>query len=132
MKKAKRSISEKILERLLRKEYPDLTITANNRLICDYEIDIAIPNLRIAIEWNGILHRKPIFGLKQLAQVQKRDRKKRNNLMDDGWCFIIVEDIDSKKPILYAQKVFNFIKDSIKNDKIKPKKIFKLKLESTN
>jgi len=52
--------------------------------------------------------------------------------MDDGWCFIIVEDIDSKKPILYAQKVFNFIKDSIKNDKIKPKKVFKLKLESTN
>ena len=132
MKKTKRSKSEKILEKLLRKELPGVAITTNNRLICDYEIDIAIPDLRIAIEWNGIVHRKPIFGLKNLSQVQKKDRRKKENLKEEGWCFIIVEDIDSKKPALYAEKVFDFIKQSIEDNKIRPQKVFNLKVGATS
>ena len=40
------------------------------------ECDIAIPDLKIGIEWNGIVHYKPIYGEKKLSDIQERDKRK--------------------------------------------------------
>jgi hypothetical protein len=41
-----------------------------------YELDIHVPHLELAIEINGILHYKAIFGIEKLLRTQKTDREK--------------------------------------------------------
>ncbi len=61
-RKSRRSKCEAMLCSLLVEEFPDLEILPNDKKILDgFEIDIAIPSLHLGIEWNGIVHFKPIY-----------------------------------------------------------------------
>lgn len=40
------------------------------------EADIAVPDLKLAIEWNGPIHFKPIHGEEKLLAVQDVDKRK--------------------------------------------------------
>jgi len=57
-----------------------------------FNVDITIPELKIAIEWDGPLHREPIFGDEHLAQVQANDKAKDYLLKSRGWKVIRVID----------------------------------------
>lgn len=72
-----RSKWEALLSIELKKHFPQLTIIDNDRTTFDgLEIDIWIPELKFAIEWNGIYHYKPIFGQERLEYQQSNDNKK--------------------------------------------------------
>ena len=72
-----RSKLEEWFEEKLRLLYPKLKFEFNNREILDgLELDIYIPELKIAIEINGIFHYEPIFGNKGLTNQKKRDTNK--------------------------------------------------------
>lgn len=76
--KSRRSQHEKLLYELLVQRFSQLTIINNNRTIFEgLEIDIWIPELKLAIEWNGIVHYKPIYGEETLFRVQNNDNKKQ-------------------------------------------------------
>ena len=51
-------------------------------------VDMTIPELKIAIEWQGPAHRRPIFGEKSLKNMQKSDRAKRTYFQNKGWQLI--------------------------------------------
>lgn len=61
-----------------------------------YEIDITIPCLKVAIAWDGVFHRRPIFNEERLAEVKKRDERKREILKEAGWKYIVIEDDQQK------------------------------------
>lgn len=47
-----------------------------NKTHIGYELDINIPSLSLAFEFNGIFHKKPIYGMEKLLRVQQIDREK--------------------------------------------------------
>jgi hypothetical protein len=104
----KRSKSEKHLFKLIKENMPEEKILANDRKIIGLEIDICFPKRKIAIEWNGFLHRNPLFGETHLKRVQSNDHKKKTKLLK--------EDYDSKNPIQYSKKVFSFLKKFIEKE----------------
>lgn len=73
-----------------------------------YEIDIIIPEFKIAINWDGIYHRKQIFK-NSLKVIQQRDSFKNKVLLAKGWKHISVEDDGSHNPEFVEQKVREII-----------------------
>lgn len=72
----RRSKIEKYIEEKLITEFPTTNILFNDRKHVGYELDIYFPDLKLAIELNGIFHYKPIYGFDQLNYVISRDIKK--------------------------------------------------------
>lgn len=62
-------------------------------IIKPYEIDITIPELKIAICWDGIGHFKPIFGEDNFKKVKERDKYKRRYFKEIGWFVFVINDI---------------------------------------
>ena len=121
-----RSKAEKSLVKVLRKQIKGIKITPNAYEVCGYDIDVCVPDHKLAIEWNGILHREPLFGIKKLSSIQTNDAKKREILMDMGWTMVIVHDIDSKKPLQYAKKVAAFVKELLDSESLLPSTVYEL------
>lgn len=61
-------------------------------LVRGAEIDMTIPELKVAIEWMGRAHREPIFGLKAFERQQQVDKKKKEVIEALGWKYIAIED----------------------------------------
>lgn len=73
----RRSKLEKWIEKVISDRYPTLGIRFNDRSLCGFEFDIYVESLSLAIELNGIIHYKPIYGLDRLNLIQDRDRLKK-------------------------------------------------------
>jgi hypothetical protein len=68
----------------IQKKYSNLEVLHNDRkIIKPYEIDIAIPKYKIAIEYNGVGHHLPIYGstnkqrIKNLLDTKNKDELKK-------------------------------------------------------
>ena len=104
----RRSKSESKLFDLLSEQYEQLEFLANDKSMLDgYEVDIAIPQIKLAIEWNGIIHYKPIYGSEKLNKVQKRDSEKQHVAKQKGINLIVITDLASKDS--YVKEVFHKI-----------------------
>jgi hypothetical protein len=113
-RKSRRSKCEKLLFELLMKEFADLIILPNNKtLLNGYEVDIAIPSLNLAIEWNGIVHFKPIYGEEKLQKIITRDQEKLIIAKEKNINLIVIPDLISKKP--YVEEIFLKIRTIINN-----------------
>ncbi len=62
-----------------------------------YEVDIAIPELNLGIEWNGIVHFKPIYGQAKLTKIQKRDQEKQKIAENKEISLVVITDLVSTK-----------------------------------
>jgi hypothetical protein len=72
-----RSYGECGIVYLLKKNYPTLHIITNDRLqLNGYEVDIWLPDLKIAIEYNGQHHFKPVYGDDVFRKTQESDKAK--------------------------------------------------------
>lgn len=95
-KKSRRSRCEQKLLELLQTHFPSLRFEPNDKIMLDgLEIDIAIPDLNIGIEWNGIVHFKPIYGQTKLTRIQKIDAEKTKRATDKGIDLIVIPDLVS-------------------------------------
>ena len=111
-RKSRRSKCEKLLFELLQHHFPSLDIIANDKSTLDgYEADIAIPSLKLAIEWNGIVHFKPIYGQKKLDKIQDHDAAKQLVAEKKGINLIIVPDLVSSDK--YVREAFQKIRQII-------------------
>lgn len=73
----RRSKLEKWIEEKLRQRFPKLGIKPCDRQTLNgLEFDLYFPELSLAIEFNGIFHYKPIYGLQRLEEAQKNDKMK--------------------------------------------------------
>jgi hypothetical protein len=64
------------------------------------EVDIAVPALKLAIEWNGAVHFKPIFGNDKLASIRSRDQRKLEIASREDVNLIVIADPDCSAEIL--------------------------------
>ncbi len=111
-RKSRRSKIEAKFYNLLVKEFPNLDISPNNKTMLDgLEVDIAIPSLKLAIEWNGIVHFKPIYGQTKLNKIQNKDAEKLKIASNKNINLIVISDLVSNDKIL--KQAFNDVKDII-------------------
>ena len=72
----RRSKLEAHLEKHILDKYPNVKLTCNDKSAIGSELDFYFPELRFAIELNGIFHYEPIYGEDKLERIQNNDRQK--------------------------------------------------------
>lgn len=109
-----RSKAEIKLGGILKSTFPSLTILTNDRTcLGGLELDFYIPELKVAIEWNGIYHCKPIHGNDKLNRVIERDLTKKRMCDTLGIHLIIIEDKTSHNKFIDQQ--INLIIEKVKS-----------------
>lgn len=110
----RRSKLEKWLEKELIKAYPNLDIHFNRKDTIGSELDIYIPELKLAFEINGIFHYKPIYGESKLKSIQENDELKRKSCIknDIELIYVDVSSMNYFTPKAGASYL-KFIKDTI-------------------
>lgn len=88
-----RSKAEKTLVPALKAAYPLWTIEENNRTILNgLELDVYIPEIKLAIEWNGVFHYEPIHGKGHLERITQKDGRKIELCKELGIELIVICD----------------------------------------
>lgn len=85
------------LQTKLTELYPKLTILYNDRLTINSELDIYIPELKLAFELNGIFHYEPIYGPDKLRQIQNNDNRKFQACLERGISLCIIDTTIQKR-----------------------------------
>ena len=114
-----RSKLEKWIEEQLVILYPKLIIKYNDReTLNGLELDIYIPQFKLAFELNGIYHYEPIYGEKKLAIRKKFDKAKFQDCITKNisLCVIDVSKVKRLKPKrdkIYMDIIKNLIKEKL-------------------
>lgn len=86
---------------LIQRDFPALKIVPNDRqtLSSGLEIDIHLPEAKLAIELNGPVHYRPIYGEERFAKVQAKDVLKHAEIQAKGLALLVldVSRLKSKK-----------------------------------
>lgn len=86
-----------------------------------FEIDIALPNERIAIEWDGVTHFEPVYGEEHLARVQQKDKYKDEMLVSNGWTVIRCRDMSTTSSLAFCRRAVDKILEVM--EKCEPKTV---------
>lgn len=86
----KRSKLEDIIINYIKKDFPSLKIVANDSTIVGLELDIFLPELRLAIELNGPFHYEPIYGSDKLERMQRNDKQKQIACNEKGIELLVI------------------------------------------
>lgn len=109
-----RSKAESMLENALKLEFINIKFLFNSRMILsgNKELDVYIPTLKTAIEWNGIYHYANFRGDEFLQKTQKQDLEKINECKKLGIDLYIVKDLKSSNKFIKQEieKIINYIK----------------------
>lgn len=73
----------------------------NEQMFNGWDADVILPDLKIAVLWNGPWHYKKITQKHSLAQVQNRDKLKMKEIESYGYSSYVIQDmgIRSKKKV---------------------------------
>lgn len=82
-----------------------------------FEIDIAIPAERIAIEWDGAAHYEPIYGDAALKKTIEKDKRKNSALVDHGWKVIRCRDHSTAHSLAFCKRAADLILNTMKSIK---------------
>jgi len=106
----RRSKLEVYFEQILPNKYPSLEFHFNRKDAIFSELDIYIPNLKLAFELNGIFHYEPIYGLNKLDQIKNNDHRKFQACLEKNieLCIIDTSSLTYFKPEK-AQKYLDII-----------------------
>ncbi len=95
-----RSQLEIYLENKVKEYFPYVNMLCSDRIECrNLELDFYFPDLKLAIEINGIFHYEPKFGEERLNIIQHNDKGKKFICYKKGIELHIIKSIEN-----YAQK----------------------------
>lgn len=104
----RRSKFELWIEKQLTSLYPNLTIHYNKKDAIGSELDICIPSLSLAFEFNGIFHYEPIYGDDKFIRIQSNDENKFQICIEKNISLCVI-DISSIKHFK-EHKCLSFLK----------------------
>lgn len=87
----RRSKLECFLEHQIRAKWSDLLLDCNSKNAIGSELDFYFPELKVAIEINGIFHYEPIYGKDKLAQIKNNDDQKLYTCKSKGIKLYIID-----------------------------------------
>lgn len=102
-----RSRLEFWVENKLKEKYPNIEFHFNRRDAIKAELDIYIPNLKLAFELNGPFHYEPIFGPEKLKSTQNNDQRKIQACIEHNIDFCIIDT--SKQKYFKEQLSYQFL-----------------------
>jgi hypothetical protein len=121
----RRSKLETYLETELVKLYPSIDFHFNRKDAINSELDIYIPDLKLAFELNGIFHYEPIYSSEQLARTQNNDQRKFQACIERDIELCIIDTSKQKqfrettaKP--YLDIITNIINKKVRMEGIEP------------
>lgn len=101
--KGSRSKAEKMLEKAITDKYPELFVLYNDRkTLSGLELDVFIPSINLAIEWNGVFHYNSVKG-SLLEQYQTKDKIKLNLCKDKGIELLVIKDLTSHNKFIKSE-----------------------------
>lgn len=88
----RRSSSEIKLTEMIKLDFPNLPIDTNIRSVldCRLEIDIWIPEIKLAIELNGPCHYFSLYGEKTFKRTLTNDEIKKKEILQKGYNLLII------------------------------------------
>lgn len=92
----RRSKNEKMFAKLCQDKFG--SVLENIQMFRGWDADIIIPDLKIAVLWNGVWHYKQITKKHSVKQVQTRDNIKIENIKSCGYIPYIVKDLGKHNP----------------------------------
>jgi len=79
-------------------DIPSLVVIRNDKTLIGSELDFYFPDLRLALEINGILHYEPIYGEDKFDRIQASDRQKVACCAQLGVELAVVDTSGCKRP----------------------------------
>lgn len=115
---------EILLEEVIIANFADVIYLVNDKSVIGSELDFYFPDLRFAIELNGIFHYEPIYGEKKFEQIKNNDQQKMIRCYEQGieLCVIDISSITylSKKVIERYKTLFIEILKKVSLRKLEP------------
>ncbi len=89
----RRSKAEFLIESLIKNDFPNLNLISSDRNLLSngLEIDIHLPDIKLAIELNGPIHFQPIYGKDKFDKTVENDARKISQLTNLGYGIIVVD-----------------------------------------
>jgi hypothetical protein len=89
----------------------------NDRSAIGSELDIYCPELRFAVELNGILHYTPVYGESKFNKIQDNDKNKLSRCIDAGieLCVVDIASVNRWTDVKleeYANMIITLIQDA--------------------
>lgn len=103
----RRSSNEIYFAELCKQDFSN--VLTNMPLFNGWDADIILPDLKIAILWNGVWHYKQITKFHSVLQVQNRDKIKMQEIRNCGYMPYIIKDEGSKN-FIFVQDQYQIFK----------------------
>lgn len=91
----------------------------------EYKVDLYFPDVKLAVEIDGITHREPIYGIDKLNKTIERDKEKDNQLKQMGINILRIADNQKKPSLFNTIGVSSLINEVIEQIKL-GKKVYKV------
>jgi hypothetical protein len=110
----KRSKLEIFLEEQIKEHYPELELICNQKSAIESELDFYFPQLRFAIELNGITHYEPIYGEDKFIKIQSNDKRKVIACYESGIELAVIDSsscsyLSTKNKEKYKKIIFDLL-----------------------
>jgi len=112
----RRSKLEIWIEEQLKIDYPNINVLFNDIKEINAELDIYFPDIKLAVELNGIFHYEPIYGHERLSKTQNNDGRKFQACLEREIELVIMDTSQMKKFTKDgAEKYYKIIKNILSN-----------------
>jgi len=110
----RRSKIECYIDEQLKMLYPQLNIVTNSVSLMNFELDFYFPEVRFAVELNGIVHYEPIYGQDKFDRIQNNDKQKMIRCAELGIELMVINVAGQGKfTIQSSQKYLDIIKEQL-------------------
>lgn len=109
----RRSKMETFFESMIQKKYPNIEFNTNDRKTIGAELDFYFPQLRFALELNGIFHYEPIYKNKNFEKIQNVDKQKMTSCLALGVELYVLDTSGCKRfSITEGEKYWAIFQDT--------------------